>query len=81
MDPDEFDGCYDPYDGDDLEALGQRESWEDSRAEMECDDDDGFEDDVPEVDDGDMPEWEQDGPEDRYLDASWEDRFEIQMHD
>ena len=30
----DYDYC-DPYDGDDLEALGQKESWEHSRAEME----------------------------------------------
>jgi len=38
---DDFDGgCeFEPYDGDDLEALGQQESWEHSRGEVESDED------------------------------------------
>jgi len=39
---DGFDG-YEPYE-DDLEALSEREAWEDSRADMAADDEDAAED-------------------------------------
>lgn len=71
---DDFDGGY-GYDDDCIEAMGQRESWEDAQAERWDGGDGDVEDDDPEYD-YDEPEYDESGMyaghEDRYLDSYME---------
>ena len=68
---------WEPYNGDDLEALGQQESWEHAQAEREdmYDSDEDFEDDIDGefLLDGDWGE----PAEDSYLDTAYEDRTDL----